>query len=1005
MFGSPVTKRAGKKPIVILLLYDAEDKRLCSGLIKHLALWQRQGGIQVLDDAGIDRGKDLPQPIETYIKKANVIVFLLSADLIASDSFQKIVQAASRRVQKSGGELVPVRLRDIDLSLLDPPLVGLKLLPEDGRPISKRKDRDTAFVEVVEGIKKVVEKLRQGISQPPSRTDVSARTDWNVPYWPNDYFTGREEKLIALHDYFFSRAKIKHTRMQAISGPPGIGKTQLAVEYVYTYYNKYIDEERKNVFWISGESSMLFQDDIIALANRLALDEERDDIDCIFRKVRNWLYQHTKWLLVIDNLEDMSTMELLKQLVPNQCKGHVLLTTQNHAIVSLVHTVSLESLTDDEGALFLLRRAHRLDQQATLEEADPQEAFYARLIAQELEGIPLALDQAGAYMGEVEVSPGDYLTIYQQQGVDLLKWRGQSMNGHPHSVTTTLLLSFEKVERTNAAAMELLRLFSFLHPDAIPDDLIRAGADALDEPLRALATNHIEFSQANTALLKFSLVYRNAGISRMHRIVQVVLRHQFDDEQQRQWITRAVRMVSHAFPEVDYSTIKICLRYLAQAEKCAAYISQQNLTFYEAATLLRRLGTYYYERAQYREAEEHLMHALRMYEQLCESGCIEIAKNLNALALLYNEQGEFQKAKECQTKALDMHERLLGPDHIETAVMLNDLACIYEELEQYTQAEALFQRALATHERVSEPEPEQMALTLTNLAGMYQDLDRYNEAEELLKRALSIRTQMLEQNHPNLAHTVNMLASLYRSQGKFDQAERLYQQAVRSSEEALGPTHPETAVYICNLGNLYCMQGKYEQARPLLQQAVAIHEQTLGPEHTRTAKSLNNLGLFYRKQGALQQAEEYYQRALAIYEKTFGETHTDTALLAHNLGTLYLIQEKYQQAEQLLQRAVSIYTEIRGAENSETASSLSELAKVYAAQQKYEQAEQLHRRAIAISKHALGSEHPDTLLAINNYASFRAERQQDGASSIAASDDATQPAQKRTVENASDETT
>src|SRR5258708_9702277 len=98
-----------------------------------------------------------------------------------------------------------------------------------------------------------------------------------------------------------------------------------------------------------------------------------------------------------------------------------------------------------------------------------------------MDGLPLALDQVGAYVQETPCSLADYLKLYQTRGAELLKRRGEVVIDHPASVVTTWSISFEKVEQANAAAAALLRVCAFLHPDAIPEELFVEGAALLGE--------------------------------------------------------------------------------------------------------------------------------------------------------------------------------------------------------------------------------------------------------------------------------------------------------------------------------------------------------------------------------------------------------------------------------------------------------------------------------------------------------------------------------------------
>src|SRR5207248_2631925 len=144
-----------------------------------------------------------------------------------------------------------------------------------------------------------------------------------------------------------------------------------------------------------------------------------------------------------------------------------------------------------------------------------------------VDGLPLALDQAAAYIEENQCSLTDYLNLYQSRRSTLLKRRGSfSKRDYPKSVATTWAISFEQVERDNPAAAELLRLCAFLHPDAIPEAMIVEGASELGPILQPVVEDPIEFAEAIGTLRKYSLVRRNpeTKMLTLHRLVQTVLR-------------------------------------------------------------------------------------------------------------------------------------------------------------------------------------------------------------------------------------------------------------------------------------------------------------------------------------------------------------------------------------------------------------------------------------------------------------------------------------------------
>jgi tetratricopeptide (TPR) repeat protein len=408
--------------------------------------------------------------------------------------------------------------------------------------------------------------------------------------------------------------------------------------------------------------------------------------------------------------------------------------------------------------LFLLRRAKILTStHASLSQASPGKQSQARSIVQELDGFPLALDQAGAYIEETPSTLEAYLISYRRRHLELLGERGTDPYHHT-PVTATWSLNFQEVERVDASATELLRFLAFLAPDAIPEDLLVGGASELGPQLEGIATDATLLDRPVKTLTRFSLVQRHLDrhVLIIHRLVQAVLLARMTDQERQQWAERTVRAVNHAFPTVEVATWRQCEQYLPHALACAKLIDTYALYLPESARLLNQTASYLQDHAQYGQAEPLYQRALAIWEQV------------------------------------------RGPQHPTTANSLNNLAELYREQGKYAEAEPLYQRALAIYEQVLSPQHPDTAFSLNNLAALYYSQGKYAEAEPLYRRALAIREQVLGPQHPDTAHSLNNLANLYKNQGKYAEAEPLYRRALTVSEKALGTDHPSTKIVRAN---------------------------------------------------------------------------------------------------------------------------------------------------------------------------------------------------------------
>lgn len=759
----------------------------------------------------------------------------------------------------------------------------------------------------------VTEETMPIIPEHPSQSRTGPSYVWNVPYRRNPVFTGREDVLTLLHDKLTTMKAAAFTRPQAINGLGGIGKTQIAIEYAYRFQGEY-----QAILWVNAATQDTLVADFVSLADLLNLSARIEvDQNLVINAVKRWLADHDRWLLILDNVDRPA---LVYDFLPERCQGHSILTTQAQAVGPIAQGIEVGELDTEEGSKLLLRRAKILEPGGVLEQITPEDQIYAQKIVAALGGLPLALDQAGAYIEETGCSLTEYLERFKQRKIALLKRRGEMRRDHPDSVVATWSLSFEEIEHSDLAAADILRFCTFLAPDAIPQELITANAAELGAHFQPLAMDVSRFDEAIANLRRFSLLGRNRNEQTLsiHRLVQIVLQANMDSTSQRLWAERVVRSMIKIFPTIGEAAWRECQRYLPHVQRCVTLVDEYALTYLEVVGLFYRTGRWLHEHAQYKEAEMFYLRALSLEEKQDRQIHPDLARILDSLAWLYLDQGAYQEAAPLYQRALTIKQKLFGSEHPEVAITLHALGRLSHAQRAYGQAKTFYQQALAIKEQALGSDHVEAATTLHALAWLYHDQQCYDQAEPLYQRALSIRKHALGMSHASTAITLHQLARLYHEQGRYPEAEPLYRQALTMKEQTLGPHHPFTAITLHYFARFYHDQQLYTQAEAHYQRALAIREQVLGPDHPFTATTLHHIARLYHDQHLFTQAEAHYQRALVIREQVYGSDHFITAITLHHLARLREMQGQYVEAEHCYRRTLSIREQSLGPTNPST---------------------------------------------------------------------------------------
>jgi tetratricopeptide (TPR) repeat protein len=690
---------------------------------------------------------------------------------------------------------------------------------------------------------------------------------WNVPYLRNLSFTGRQEVLAALTAWLASSGAVAIT--QVLQGAGGVGKTALAAEYAYQQRASF-----DTVWWVRAEEPATLIGDYADMAASIGLHEAGEaDQNLVVAAVRNWLEGHDRWLLILDNAQApeaptglRAPLARLLEVLPRVPRGQVLVTTRDASWERYAPLTELDVFTPREANAFLLTRSGSGDEQA------------ARAVSELLGWLPLALEQAGAYMRETRIPLATYLRRLREfPAVTLAK-------GHPRdrdpadTVSTTWQVSVEQV-RPIRGAVELLEICAFLGPEEIPRDLFAQPLDPAPDELVALTADPFALDEAIAGLRRFGLVKADEQILTVHQLVQQVIRDGLDPEAAGRRAETAAQLLLAMFPTdglVDSGGWPLCARLLPHVLTAVEYGEQHDVQPVAAASLLHRAASYLQGRARYAQAQELFERGLAIRETHLGANHPDTATSLNDLGLVLRAQGDLDPSRLLFERGLAIRETLLGADHPDTATSLDDLGLVLRAQGEFDRARALDERALAIRETHLGANHPDTATSLNNLAQALRDQGDLDTARALHERALAIRQARLGEDHPGTAQSLSNLGLIRGDQGDLDTARTLHERALAIRQARLGEDHPLTATSLSYLGLVLARQGDLGTARTLVQQALSIHEARLGEDHPLTATSLSYLGLVLAQQGDFDTARALHQRALTIRLARLGANHPHT---------------------------------------------------------------------------------------------------------------------------------
>ena len=651
-------------------------------------------------------------------------------------------------------------------------------------------------------------------------------------------FTGRTTALSWLEKNLVPESSVQSGAKtscctKTICGLGGCGKTSLAVEFAWIYKRRFPD----GVFWINGESDENINKSVTEILSlRNIPTSTNDSIDDVLNRFLTWLSRKERpWLLVMDNVDELQDSTCPKG-VKKICKGpwqrtgkslkngHILSTTRQNAkdartflMYSIDDFLELSSLSVEDGALFLMKRTG-------LKEESPDSGAF--LLAKELGALPLALEQAAAYITAcpMPLTFTEYLEKYQTVKVRLLQQQpvtALSMEAqHRLSVNTTWEMNFEYVKQRSPAAATMMQIAAFLESENIPIDVINPGSPELEQKeLRESARSKFDINDLLKLLSCYSLfsVDHQVKVFGVHKLVQEVVRDSLTTKQRVETLVAATRLLCSA---LEVKTSGTCVNFFKHDTlPNLSELKEEERSLVIALILnVRKLNNHIQEEIDSSDLDDNLTHFL------CSDDLFSLCRFTRSLILdnvffyrINNELCDFQ-LKICRIRDNQDPDSLLK-------LMVDASTCKRNVSTRETFEEAK-QQAQQSVRKLAEFETSGIVINadvkydvLEHMASYYAFEGEWEKNyRELLKlESLSISADKIVDLQICIARAEN-----YVSGGNFQCVLNRYMKALELARKIYPPDHHELVRVLQFVTNHFFNDNKLVQAREYAEELLHI---------------------------------------------------------------------------------------------------------------------------------------------------------------------------------------
>ncbi|MER5467340.1 FxSxx-COOH system tetratricopeptide repeat protein [Streptomyces sp. NPDC002685] len=836
------------------------------------------------------------------------------------------------------GTVVPVRVDEVHL-----PLSYL-----DRNPVDLHRLDETQCVSSLVDVLELTGRPFEGGSSRP-RFPGTVPAIWNAPL-RNSSFTGRDVILDRVRDQLGSGISVVLPQPQALYGLGGVGKTQVALEYVHRFMADY-----DLVWWISAEDPANVVSSLAELAARIGAPSG-EDISLASQEAVQMLARGAptkRWILVFDNADDPA--QLVRHF-PVGGGGHILVTSRNQSWAQQGTSLALDVFQREESVEHLTRRASGL----SVDEADR--------VAFAVGDLPLAVEQAAAWLAETATPIEEYLRRLTEQTTEVLDL-SQPVD-YPETVAATWNISISRLRERSPASVRLLQLCAFLAPEPISSHLLysKEMIDAL-RPYDPALQESLLLGRVIREIGRFALakVDQVSNSIQVHRLVQAVIRSQLSEEEQREARHVVHTVLAGCRPDGDepiddpetWPRFAVIWPHLAPSDA-------RDSTEAGTRRLLIDRVRYLWKRGAFRAARALAEDLLDHWKPILGEDDVQYLYLRAQLGNVLRSQGRYLEAREINTELLERQKRVLGPSHPHTYVTMSGLASDLAALGVYSSAVEYAREAHEGFRQIFHESHRRTLSAANNLALALRTIGRYGEARVIDQDTFDRRTEVLGPDHPYTLASAARLGRDLREVGRYAESVGLLSRAYDAHKRIFGVEFPGTLSCAKSLAVSLRRAGRLEDARRLTTATRARYRaQYETPTPDWLACDLNMAADLFAADER-EAAREIAREVLAEYIKMPGEDHPYTQTALSNLGIFHWGCGDTQEAEQVLRRMLDRMGQVLGVEHPHTLFTGVNYANVLADQGRLAEARRLEENAVVTLRTVLGPRHPDTLVVVAN---------------------------------------